>query len=182
MAKVSTPRDRWVVEGLQALAEGGPEAVRVEVLAKRLGVTKGGFYWHFADRPALLAEMLDTWERTMVDDVIAEVDAGGGTGRERLLGLFRRAEAVPEAMPVELAIREWARREPAVLSRLRRIDNRRMEYMRRLFADFVDDAVEVEARCLLVFGLWIGQPLIAAEHGAHGRRRIVQTALEVVLR
>ena len=55
----------WIDEGLRALAGGGPDAVRIEPLAQALGVTKGGFYWHFDDRRALLDEMLDAWERTM---------------------------------------------------------------------------------------------------------------------
>ena len=54
VAKVRTPRGAWVHAGLQALAAGGPDAVRVETLAVWLGVSKGGFYWHFADRQALL--------------------------------------------------------------------------------------------------------------------------------
>jgi len=54
MGVTRTPRDRWVEEGLQALGDGGPAAVRVEALAKKLGVTKGGFYGYFADRDALL--------------------------------------------------------------------------------------------------------------------------------
>ena len=55
MALTRTPRTSWIDEGLRALAAGGPEAVRIEPLARALGVTKGGFYWHFADRRALLA-------------------------------------------------------------------------------------------------------------------------------
>ena len=70
-----TPRERWIEEGLRLLADGGPDAVRVEVLAKRLGVTKGGFYGSFADRGALLDAMLDTWERESTDEVIARVAA-----------------------------------------------------------------------------------------------------------
>jgi len=46
-APTRTPRSSWVEEGLQALARGGPEAVRIELLARALGVTRGGFYWHF---------------------------------------------------------------------------------------------------------------------------------------
>src|SRR3954462_3782441 len=68
MAKVATPRERWIEGGLDALASGGPDAVRIEALAKDLGVTKGGFYWHFADRRSLLDAMLDVWEREGVDD------------------------------------------------------------------------------------------------------------------
>ena len=63
-APTRTPRHWWIEEGLRALAAGGPDAVRIDPLAKALGVTRGGFYWHFEDRGALLEEMLDTWERT----------------------------------------------------------------------------------------------------------------------
>ena len=56
-----TPFD-WTIAGIAALAEGGVDAVRVERLAKRLGASKGSFYWHFADRPALLQSMLALWE------------------------------------------------------------------------------------------------------------------------
>ena len=67
--------------GLRALAAGRPDAVRVEPLAKALGVTRGGFYWHFADRRALLDEMLDTWERATIDEVIERVEGQGGDPR-----------------------------------------------------------------------------------------------------
>ena len=79
MPVTRTPRSGWIGEGLRALASGGPDAVRIEPLARALGVTKGGFYWHFDGRRALLDEMLDTWERESVDEVIERVDRKGGT-------------------------------------------------------------------------------------------------------
>ncbi|MEV4643220.1 TetR/AcrR family transcriptional regulator [Actinoplanes sp. NPDC049548] len=82
-----TPRDRWIEAGLQALASGGPDALRVEALAKQLGVTKGVFYGFFADRDALTA-MLDTWERESTDEVLERVQLKGGDPK---LGLPRRA-------------------------------------------------------------------------------------------
>src|ERR1041384_3186650 len=86
-----TPRERWVEEGLRALAAGGPDAVRVDVLAKDLGVTRGGFYWQFANRRALLEALLDAWERTSVDEVIERIEAGGGDARTKLRALFGMA-------------------------------------------------------------------------------------------
>src|ERR1700728_5030309 len=79
-----TPRSRWIEEGLRALAAGGPDAVRVEVLAEALGVTKGGFYGHFADRGALLEEMLDSWERMSTDEVLDRVERHGGGARAKI--------------------------------------------------------------------------------------------------
>ena len=133
-APTRTPRSSWIDEGLRALAAGGPDAVRIEPLARALGVTKGGFYWHFKDRRALLDEMLDAWEQTVVDDVIEQVEAGGGDARARLRRLFALAGSGGELLEVDLAIRDWARRDEAVAKRLRRVDNRRMDYLRSLFA------------------------------------------------
>src|SRR5215210_781272 len=155
-AATRTPRDSWIEEGLRALGVGGPDAVRIEKLAQELGVTKGGFYWHFEDRPALLEEMLDAWERLVVDEVIDRVESEGGDARAKLRRLSALASSSRDLMKIELAIRDWARRDKAVAKRLRRIDNRRMEFMRSLFGDFCPDEDDVEARCFLDFSLFIG--------------------------
>jgi AcrR family transcriptional regulator len=169
MAITRTPRSSWIDEGLRALAAGGPDAVRIEPLARALGVTKGGFYWHFDDRRALLKEMLDAWERESVDEVIERVEGGGGHARDKLRRLSAIAASSDEALRIDLAIRDWARRDRTVARRLRRVDNRRMDYMRSLFGAFCPDEDEVEARCMLAFSLWIGNHFIAAAHGARSR-------------
>src|SRR5260370_36811183 len=76
-----TPRGKWIEEGLRALAAGGPDAVRIESLAQALGVTRGGFYWPFDDRRALLDEMLDPWEPATADAVLARPQPAGGAAR-----------------------------------------------------------------------------------------------------
>lgn len=155
--------------------------MRVEVLARELGVTKGGFYNHFDDRPALLEAMLDSWERRAVTDVIAHVEGDGGDARAKLRRLFAIAARSRDLMPTELAIREWARRDRDVAQRLRRVDNRRLDYMRGLFAALFDDAEEVEVRCLLVFSLFMGARAVAADHKPYRRRDLVDRALELLL-
>jgi AcrR family transcriptional regulator len=179
MAVTRTPRQRWVEEGLQALAAGGPEAVRVEPLAKSLGVTKGGFYWHFEDRQALLDELLDAWERLSVDIPIEAVETAGADPRARLRLLSSLATA--KVLDIDLAVRDWARRDSAVAVRLQRIDNRRMDYLRSLFRPFSADEADAEARSLLAFSLWIGNHFIAAEHGGRGRAAVVERAFEKLL-
>lgn len=176
-APTRTPRTSWIEEGLRALAAGGPEAVRIEALAQALGVTKGGFYWHFGDRRALLDEMLETWEWVMVDDVIERVEGEGGDARAKLRRLFALASGIGDLMRIELAIRDWARRDKTVARRLRRVDNRRMEYMRSLFGAFCADEDEVEVRCTLAFSLFIGSSFMAADHGARSRADVVALAL-----
>jgi AcrR family transcriptional regulator len=181
-AQARTPRQDWIAAGLAALARGGPDAVRIEPLARELGATKGSFYWHFADRAALLAALLDDWERRVVDDVIAQIDAGGGGARDRLQRLFALAGSRRDLPPVELAIRDWARRDTAVARRLKRLDNRRLAYMRTLFADFADDDADAEVRCLLAFALFVGHPLIAGDHPGRSRREVRDLALAHLLR
>ncbi len=172
-----TPRSKWIEEGLRALAGGGPDAVRIEPLAQALGVTRGGFYWHFDDRRALLDEMLDTWERVSTDEVIDRVESRGGDARTRLRRLFALASASDELLRTDLAVRDWARREQTVAERLRRVDNRRMEYMRSLFGAFCPDEDDVETRCMLALSLWIGNHFMAADHGARSRADVLELAL-----
>jgi len=180
MATVRTPRASWIGEGLRALGRGGPDAVRIEPLARTLGVSKGGFYWHFEDRQALLIEMLDEWERRFVDEAIEAVEGDAKVRLRRLFGLA--AASGTGLLKVELAIRDWARRDKAVAKRLRRVDNRRMAYMRSLFEDFCDDPDEVEARCLMTFSLFVGAGLVSADHGGRTRAEVVESALRSLTR
>jgi len=180
VAVTRTPRSRWIEQGLRALADGGPDAVRVEALAQSLGVSKGGFYGYFANRTALLTEMLDAWETMSTDDVLRRVEERGGDARTRI----RRAGALTfsdELLPLDLAIRDWARRDRAVAERLRRVDNKRMGYLRQLFSAICADEDEVEARSLLAFSLMIGQHFLAADHLSRSRGKALELAAQWLL-
>lgn len=175
MAPVRTPRGEWVKAGLRALADGGVDAVRIDTLAQALGVTRGGFYWHFADRCGLLEEMLDTWERTTTEEVTARLERDGGDAAARLRQLL--ALTSPAVVKTDLAIRDWARRDRAVAGRLRRIDNQRMGYLRSLFGAICTDPGDAEARSLLAFSLLIGNHYITADHGQRTRAEVLELAL-----
>ncbi|MFD8080462.1 TetR/AcrR family transcriptional regulator [Kitasatospora sp. NPDC059722] len=175
MANPRTPREAWIAEGLRALAAGGPDAVRVEVLAQSLGVTKGGFYGYFRNRDGLLTEMLDTWEHAVAGDVIDGIERDGGDARAKLTRLHAIASAPGDPLTdisTELAVRDWARRDDAVAERLRRIDNRRMAYMRTLYREFCPDEAEVEMRCFITLSLRIGRHFIAADEGPRSREEV----------
>lgn len=183
MAKPRTPRNRWIDAGLDALATGGPDAVRIEPLAQALGVTKGGFYWYFENRGALLEELLDTWEHTLVDQVIERVESDGGDARSKLQHLFALAGSgeTRSLLRAELAIRDWARHDDGVGERLRRVDNRRVDYMRGLYAPFCRDPGDVEARCLTSMALFVGSHFVAADHGDRSRADVMEDALKHLL-
>lgn len=126
-----TPFD-WTIAGIAALAEGGIDAVRVERLAKRLGASKGSFYWHFADRRALLEAMLALWEREGTADIIAEV-ADIADPAERLRRVTAAAlEATTHGFDVahaEAALRSWAAQDAAVATRFVRVEQARTDYL-----------------------------------------------------
>jgi AcrR family transcriptional regulator len=176
-----TPRERWIEQGLQALAAGGPDAVRVEALAKELGVTKGGFYGSFADRDALLEAMLDTWERESTDDVLDRVEREGGDPRTRIQRAGVLTFSDDRLLPIDLAVRDWARRDEAVAVRLRRVDNRRMALLREMIGTFCPDPDEVEARSLLAFCVAIGDHFLAADHGDRTRAEVLARAADLLL-
>jgi AcrR family transcriptional regulator len=171
VAATRTTREAWVGAGLRALGEGGPTGVRVEPLAAALGVSKGGFYWQFKDRHELLGTVLERWESVSVDEVIARVEEEGDA-RAKLRRLFALAAGGAELLRADLAVRDWARHDEVVARRLRRVDNRRMDYMRGLFAALCDDEEEVEVRCLIAMSLFVADHFIAAEHGSRSRAEV----------
>lgn len=157
--------------------------MRIEPLAQTLEVTKGDFYWHFSNRGALLEELLDSWEHTLVDEVIERIESEGGDARSKLRYLFILAgsDEARSLFRAELAIRDRARNNDGVSERLRRVDNRRVDYMRGLFAQFCRDADEVEARYLMSMSLFAGSPFIASDHGGRSRRDVINQALQQLL-
>ena len=164
-----TPPEAWVDAGLTALAEGGPDAIRIEALAASLGGQIG--------QPRLA--------QAVVDDVISRIENTDDDPRTKLRHLFElardRSGAVRRALAVELAIRDWARRSPGVGERLHRVDDRRMAYLRTLFRQISIDDNDAEARSFLVFSLFVGNPLITAEHDGRSRRDVINHALESLL-
>ena len=84
-------------------------------------------------------------------------------------------------MEIELAIRDWARRNQAVAVRLAHVDNRRMAYMRKLFGDLCPTPRRWRYAACWAFSLFVGSHFIAADHGAYSRAEILQLTLERLL-
>lgn len=181
MAKVQTPREDWIDAALKALAEGGPDAVRVETLAAGLGVSKGGFYWHFKNRQALLDESLDFWEKGGTEDVVGLLEDEPVDGREKLRRIFAMAPSAGEMFEVDLALRDWARRDKNIRKLMHRVNQRRMNFLRAQFGDFCSDEKDVEARSMLAYSLMVGSYFISARHGKRSRADVVQLAVDRLL-
>jgi hypothetical protein len=84
-------------------------------------------------------------------------------------------------LPIDLAVRDWARRDPDVAERLRRVDNRRMGLLREMIGTFCADPDEVEARSLLAFCLRIGEHFLAADHPGRTRAQVLRRAGDLLL-
>jgi len=126
-----TPAD-WIRAATVRLAAGGVDAVRVESLAKELGVSKGSFYWHFEDRDALLQAVLEGWHAQGTRAVITAVEAAASTPRERLLALMREAYAVTGYEGFEIAVRAWAATDSRAREAVIAVDRARIHYVAEL--------------------------------------------------
>ena len=161
------------------LAIPGASLRPADLAAPRKTAKHEGFYGHFPDRNGLLTEMLDCWERMSTEEVRERVEREGGAVGAKL----RKAGALTfssKLLPVDLAVRDWSRRDPAVAERVRRVDNRRMEYLRQLFRAFSSDEDDVEARCILAFSLLIGSHFMAADHGGRSRAEVLEQAVRLL--
>ena len=120
----------WLDHGLKALATRGFSALKAEPLAREMGVSRGSFYWHFADIGAFHAAILKQWREVAAEAIIANVEAAAGDD-EPLAVLLRRVFS--ERLALERAVRSWAATSDgearyAVMA----IDRRRLDYVESL--------------------------------------------------
>lgn len=147
----------WTHAAVDALATGGVAAVAVEPIATRLGTTKGSFYWHFANRDALLEAALLSWEHTDTEGVIALVD-GTADPRERLHALLELAvggHPGHHGHRVELALLATPD-HPLVAPLLGRVTQRRIGYLEQLFVELGFPPVSARQRGFLAYSAYLG--------------------------
>ncbi|WP_274912424.1 TetR/AcrR family transcriptional regulator [Streptomyces sp. WZ-12] len=179
-----TARD-WADAALAAMGEGGLAAVAVEPLASRLGTTKGSFYWHFANRDALIEAALDRWAQARTEAAIAELADERDPG-ERLRVLFRRATRRAPGDPLEVSLLASAA-DPRVAAALARVADRRIGHIAALFAELGFPEDEAHRRGLLAYTTYLGHTQLShavprsLPDGA-ARERHVDAVLETLLR
>lgn len=144
----------WAQGALDSISESGVSGVAVEPLARRLGVTKGSFYWHFPSRDALLKAALERWERVELEEVFARVE-GIADPRERLTQLFRRVahEAKSHIIYSELL---KALDHPVVQPVMQRVSKRRMDYLQLAFRQVGMARPEALNRARLAYAAYVG--------------------------
>jgi AcrR family transcriptional regulator len=119
----------WLDQGLKTLSKSGFTALKAEPLAKALGVSRGSFYWHFADIGAYHAAVLAHWRDVAAERIIADVEASA-PGQNPVETLLRRVFGA--RLVLETAVRSWSTIEPLARAAVEAIDRRRLDYVERL--------------------------------------------------
>ena len=149
--------DDWLVAARNALISGGIAAVKVEPLAASLGVTAGSFYWHFANRGALLSRLLEHWQVANSAAMVRAAASDGATAEARFeafLNVWVREEGYSPAY--DSAVRDWARTSDEVRSAVHAVDTLRVSLLRGIFADLGYDRDRAEIRARITYFHQVG--------------------------
>ena len=165
---------------LRVMATEGVEGVRVEPLARALEVTKGSFYWHFADRRALLDSVLVEWERSATEGVIERVEAAKEAPAERLRELTR--VVFRHGGPLDRAIRAWAAHDESAAKSIARVDAKRYDFVRGLFEAHGLSKQAAAVRARLLYTSLVGEQHTSLRLSRERRVEWALQNLELLLR
>jgi len=144
----------WELAALEMMAEEGVSSVAVESLARKLGVTKGSFYWHFANRDALIEAALKRWEENDTHNVIARVDAIENP-KKRLRELFRLTSREMRSHKIYAALLKGSD-HPVVAPVMDRVSQQRMRYLALVFEQAGMEPISAGHRSRLAYSTYIG--------------------------
>ena len=146
----------WVSAALEVLVSEGIGAVKILPLAKKLGVTRGSFYWHFENHEALLNRLLEVWEETNSGSIIRAATLEGSIV-DRYVALMRCWLGMERFDPrLEVAVRNWGRSNPELWQKLRATDERRVDACVQMLAAEVSDPVMRLHRARTIYFLQMG--------------------------
>src|SRR6266436_7573752 len=140
----------WLDQGLKTLAERGFTALKAEPLAKALGVSRGSFYWHFADIGAFHAAILKHWREVAAEQIIAGLEAAAQDRDGNPLSLLLRG-AFGNKPALEKAVRTWAAIDPKARTAAQAIDRRRVDYVEHMLRQAGLEADVARARAQILY-------------------------------
>ncbi|MEY2631757.1 MAG: hypothetical protein RIR00_411 [Pseudomonadota bacterium] len=159
-------RNNWIETAMDVLATEGIGGLRVETLAKTCGVTKGSFYWHFKDRQDLLLAVLTYWRDGRIRDIEKQTTAPAGKELEQLYHVIEVYGSTRnrKGVAIEIAVRDWARRDPEAAAVIESVDIYRLDCTRKLFRACGLSEDEARSRSLLLYAYVFGQSLMFYQH------------------
>ncbi len=161
-------REEWIAHALETLQKEGVWGLRVEPLARSLGVTPGSFYWHFKDHQDLLDSVRDWWAQQMTDAVRRHAVEEPGDPGQRLLSIMEEITR-EDRVRFETAIRNWAATDPLVQRAVRHVDRIRLDYLRQLFEEMGFEGIEGEIRARMVVFCQLGEASFTLKVGEQER-------------
>ncbi len=171
--------------GFRALSVGGPQAVKVEAIAKALQVSKGSFYWHFKDVSALKTEMLRHWLQVATHDVISDIaddEPGPQEQLKRLIDIAMSEKSEPYGgAQAEAAIRDWARYDENAAVTLKIVDATRRQFLRVLFEKSGVSPALCASYANILYAALIGLEQLSLT-GMLGRKNDLSMLLRLLLR
>lgn len=153
-------RQDWVQAAIEILVEKGVEAVKVDVIAKSLKITRGSFYWHFKNLDDLLDAIVHEWQAVNTEDVKQKVELAGGTPSQRLLYLFEISAADDDRL--EKAMRIWAIHDIRATESIERVDKQRLEYLQYLFLQIGFSQTDAQVRAQVAYSVRLGWFMMAS--------------------
>jgi AcrR family transcriptional regulator len=167
-ARPQTDRDTWLRAATQTLADSGVDGVKVETLARQIGLTKGSFYWHFKDRRELLDAVLDSWRAGRIDDIVQRTQCAPGDEIAQLHHVIDTYSLARNrrGMRIELAIRDWARHDARARQIIDAVDAVRLECASALFVAAGHTVDEAACRSLLLYAYVFGLGMMDGEREA----------------
>ena len=164
---------------MELLRTRGIGGVRVLTLAKILRVSRGSFYWHFEDHDDLLRSMLDWWDREMTDSVIRSASEGRGSVPKRLMAT---AEEVVRSRRTryDAAIRTWAEDDKRAAKTLKRVLNKRLDYITGLFEEAGFTPAEARARGDLLAVYIMSEDFVLANETVETRLRLLRRQIRLL--
>lgn len=163
-ARNSLTPEHWIEAATNLLVDGGVDLVRVDVLAKQMGVTRGSFYWHFKDRGELLQRVLQAWRDAATEQVTRRFSDAAADPSELIhdiLSLPFRGRSALRAARIELAIRDWARRDPMARQAVDQADATRVSYIAQCFSALGFSIPEARVRAGVLYAYELGESLMA---------------------
>lgn len=171
----------WIETARRALIEEGIAGVKVDRLASRLGVTRGGFFHNFRDREALLDRLLAHWEescRFMPPDPLGATPASAIDWLDGMLQRLIDEDGYDHRF--DMAVREWARSDQRTAWAVERSDRQRLAILVKFFEALGYDQDEAQIRARVFYYHQIGYYCIDVRETAAERRRVVGTYLDIL--
>ncbi|MGI9482550.1 MAG: TetR/AcrR family transcriptional regulator [Hyphomicrobiales bacterium] len=179
-AKKRLSRNDWVRGALEILQERGVDGVKIVVIAERLDVTSGSFYWHFKDLRELLECLLDYWETELTDAIIVVARNLSGSAEDRILTLMQEVIAT-DAAAYDHVISVWARSDPKARETYERTIQKRFEFAAWMFRQAGFNTRQAAVRGRLMVTYLMGESSISLKSNRKWRS-IVRDEFDVLIR